>query len=188
MDTPFSFSKPSTTDLAQFQGSAESSFINFLGFTSCSVGIQPTALVTIRNVTTTSQPLTSLLLTNTTAPPSSSSSPDRGKNQKNVRVAVGVTVPIGSVAALVLGIFFWRNYQRRCHSESGSQSPRNPDDSMAFPQQKEELEAEQRRHEMHEDVRLELETRETRPELHGGRRWQELRSQEHSRELEASTR
>ena len=61
---------------------------------------------------------------------------------------------------------------------------------MAFLQQKAELEAEQRRrHEMHEeDVRLELETRETRPELHGGRRWQELRSQEHSRELEASTR
>ncbi len=47
---------------------------------------------------------------------------------------------------------------------------------------------ERRRYELHaEDIRHQLETRENSCELHGGVRRQELRGEEHSRELEATT-
>ena len=203
ISTPFSLSKPSTTDSAQFQAAAESSFVRFLGFNGCIGAIQPSELVAIRNATQTnsdtaaslrnadssSQLLTTTLSTNTIASPSSSSGPIHGMGQRNARIVVGVTIPIGSIAALVLGISLWRNYRKRRHIQPTNQIPQNQD-SIAFLQQKAELEAQERRRcELHEeDIRHELEMNERRPELHGGRRWQELRSEEHSRELEAPDR
>ncbi len=211
LQTPFSLTKPSATDSALFQVVAETSFINFLGFSSCSGSgqkIVPTALVsaTPYKITATASALgntaSSMNITSSTSKslitphstgiistPSSSSIPTSKPNQQTIKILAGVAVPLGSIAISALGISLWRIYRQRRHAKTVNQNLPNQTDSPAFLQRKAELEAEERqRSELHgEDVRHELVTRESRSELHGGARWQELRGEEHSRELEAST-
>jgi len=83
-----------------------------------------------------------------------------------------------------LGISLLRIYRKQRHTNTVDQDAQ--EDSLAFLQRKAELEAKERsRYELPAlDIRHELETREIRPELHGGLTWQELRGAEHSRELE----
>lgn len=213
MPTPYSVPKPSTIENALFQKAAGSSFLDFLGFNPCSPGGQtlspiPTvsAIPDITNVTvsppkitasltsatnSTSQPLTTPSLTDSVSKPSPVSTPDPipKPSQKFLKLAVGIAVPLGGIAIAALVIFLYRADHQRRHAAITSQEPQNDEDSVAFLQRKAELEAvERRRHELHAvDIRYEMETREGRSELHGGVRRQELRGEEHSRELPACT-
>ena len=233
--TPFSLTKPSITDSVSFQAAAETSFVNYLRFSTCSGrgqsvqasrlvpvsgvlpmtittsgilglnGVLPTStipiLVPVVNASTsstvdaslitpanaTSQPPTSPLLTNTISTPSSSTAPTPKSNPTSGKAAAGAAEAIGSIALLVIGVFLWRRYRKYFKKPLLRGSLQ--DGPLPFLQRKAELEAEERRrHELHDgDTRPELETREVRPELHGGVRWQELRGEEHSQELEART-
>lgn len=210
LPTPYSVPKPSTIESALFQEAAGSSFLNWLGFNPCRGGGQTisstgTILTTtnavasapgiaassISTTNSTSQPLTRPPLTDSISTPSSLPTPIPipKPSQKNVKLAVGVAVPLGSITISALVVFLWRVHHQRRHVAITSQVPQNEEDSLAFLQRKAELEAEERRrYELHAgDIRHEMETRENRSELHGGARRQELRGEEHSRELPAST-
>ena len=119
---------------------------------------------------------------------SSSPRPTTRADRVETRLVIGITVLIGVMALIVLGILVLLSYRERLRrAKTGSKNSLSQDDSIAFLQRKAELEAEERRrYELHgEDLRPELETRELRSEIYGGNGRQELRSKEHSRELEA---
>ncbi len=211
LPSPFSVAKSSATNSTLFQVAAESSFVHFLGFTTCSGGtenVPPTAhspalmdttvptqitatLTSISN--STPQQLTTPPLTNSVSTSLTLSTPIHipvpRPSQKDAKLAVGVAVPLGSVAISALAVLLWRSRRQRRHANSANPNSSDEDDSPAFLQRKAELAAEERRrYELQtKDTRHELKTRKSRSELNDEVRRQKLRGEEHSPELEATT-
>ena len=120
--------------------------------------------------------------------PSAFTSPALPSLDLAARIGIGISVPFGIAAFAILGFFLWR-WDRRQRQKSVAQQKAlgeqaNP--STTYVQQKAELDAEQTRYEMEiNEVRHEIGVGESH-ELSGEdrRARQELRGEDHSRELE----
>ena len=142
-----------------------------------------------------------------------SSSPTTSSATENIssgfttrdKAATGIVIPVVAIVSLVLGILFYLR-RRRKRSESGKETHRSEEETQPYLQQKAELEAEEKRRLELEavEVRYEMDGRDhrnempargsevgneidtiERPALSSPRERQELKGEEHSKELEA---
>lgn len=112
---------------------------------------------------------------------------------KREKIGIGLAIPIAAILSVLIGIASWRRIQkRRTGTPIDEAATLAPDHTQPYLQQKAELEAEERR-------QYELHAQETRYEMAGEpaiqeissdegvrrlSRLQELRGEEHSKELE----
>ena len=195
----FSVSQPATLNSTEFQSTALHSFSNHLGFSTCSEGIE--------NAFTDAAVITTPTASNPSPLTSITSGPNQNFTQaisthssesydKKVKVANGVAIPVAFLALVLLGVLVYkrRKTQKTLKEEDAiSYKQGSPhEDTQPYLQQKAELEAEEKR-------KHELEARERRYEMGiEGERYelpveehdlmirtrQELRGEEHSKELE----
>ena len=113
---------------------------------------------------------------------------------KQAKIGIGVAIPVAVTALVLLIVLLWRRSRKIKESDGLKEENAVPEDNQPYLQQKAELEAEEKR-------KNELEAEEKRYELDGETRihemsdegshglpypnvMQELRGEEHSRELE----
>ena len=180
----------------------ENSFVDFLGFATC---VAPTPLMNISSAalhissTAASTQLSSLKATTITGSTAASSHTDSGGQalERPARIGIGLAVPVGVLALIGIVAVVWRRKARRQSStELKPREEKQPDDLQPYLQRKAELEdQERRRHELESnECRYELEGADKGTELPIGKsvnvvrsvpRMQELRGEEHSKELDA---
>ena len=202
---------PSATDQVAGALRAESSFVTYVGLPTCtgtmpaSVPItpqpsQPTATTSVGSqliVTVTNsalQLLTSSLSARQTSTPSTSSTPKNSDLDTGAKIGIGIGVPLGIATLILLSFLLWRRYRNRKRKVSAQKTTLGDDSenpSMAYLQQKAELDAEQRRFEMAvNEIQCEMSSGVESHELsgHDSRIMQELKGTDHSQELEVSVR
>ncbi len=209
----FSVSQPANVNSTEFRSVAEDSFTTHIGFSTCSgsgVQVSPTALSKITPTASNPSSLTPVasgrdqnstqsISTGTDHQnPNSTNSVSThspGSYDKKVNLATGITIPVTFLGLVLLGFLVHRRRkkQKTLEEDPASQDLGSPlQDPQPYLQQKAELEAEEKR-------KHELEARERRYEMgNEGERYelpveeghlmirsrQELRGEEHSRELE----
>ena len=213
----FAVSQPAIANSTEFQSKAIESFIDHLGFSTCSAGgvyVDPLALTTVLLATVIATPIASNTSPsagpnqNSTQPIStgisgsnssstqSFSTQSPGSHGKEIEIAIGVAIPVAFLVLVSLGFFAYRRW--RIHKklkEVNAMSPKQGslhEDRQPYLQQKAELEAEEKRkHELEaRERRYEMDNEGERYELPVGeqgvviRTRQELRGEEHSKELE----
>ena len=209
---PYSVLRPTSTTASNFKLIAFSSFLDYLGFSSCSGSgedVTPTTLIpiTLANGSVSISELPSANSTSTKASNSRNSTviPVPGSGNQTLvgqaQVGIGIAIPmtVGALAVgalLVLALLLWRRYRKNKGANAATAEHVKPEDTQPYLQQKPELEAEEKR-------KQELDAEERRYELDGengihemsdwssnglpaSRVLQELRGEEHARELEVS--
>ena len=191
---PYSVAIPASTPASNFISSAGKSFVDYLGFANCVDGAPVATVIDLvpslppSATASSTEASISRNSTETTSPISNHNLDEQAK------IGIGVTVPVVVTALILLAIPFWRRSRRnkKRNAPKGHQIP--PEDTQPYLQQKAELEAEEKR-------KYELALNERRYELDGETRIheisdgngkgfptshmrQELRGEEHSRELE----
>ena len=211
-----SITKSAVANSNAFESSVTSLLRSKIGFSSCSGNgnllYLPSDLIPILNTTSSPLPTNTTLLS--TASNNRSSNTTISSAADNVptglttkeKTATGVVVPAVVIIAFVLGMIFYMR-RRRKRNHSGKDTNGSEEETQPYLQQKAEFEAEEKR-------RLELEAVEVRYEMDGGdhvneipgshvrneidtvvrpqmpslKETQELRGEECSKELAASSR
>ncbi|KAM0803721.1 hypothetical protein BDR22DRAFT_818902 [Usnea florida] len=204
---PFSVSKPTSIPTSDFEPTASYSFLDYLGIGDC-VGqgeqVIPTDLTPVTLVNG-SLPRGSLLSANSTSTKASISGsstviPAPGSRHQNLdkqaKIGIGIAIPV-AVGALVLpALLLWRRYRKNKGVNTTTAEHKGPEGVQPYLQQKPELEAEDK-------GKQELDAEERRYELAGAslihemsdrsnnslpasRVLQELRGEEHAKELGVS--
>lgn len=171
-----SYSFPPDSVPYDFLTAAESSFISSIGFPTCGVS------GAVLEFTSTWAPQTVGSTTTGTTLVSDSSPTGLSLGTK---FGIGIAISVGTIALIMFGVFLWRRdrKQSRAILKPPETTEQQEDTSEPFVRQKAELDAEQRRHEMEANTRHELEEG-GRHELDAEDRRQELKGDDHSRELE----
>lgn len=195
LSSQYSISSPPAVDNAAFQYNATTSFIDHLGFSSCTPFYPvPTALVQVSNatlnatpvetysganLTPSSSPRHSLTPTSLGTAASSPASAARKGLSPTEKTAVEVVCTGLFVALIGHGIWAWRRYRKRRHTPASDVTNKDPqsstEDTQPYLQQKPELDAEEAaKHEMHaEEQRYEL-AEDTIYEMQGGEQNHEI--------------
>ena len=208
--TPFIHTQRTLIPDSAFLSSALSSFVDYLGFTSCSGGdisVEPISLIPITNATETSLSPTSLptILPHSSTTPissaestsSSASSPQNGTGKTGLDSQAKVGIGVGIfVAVVIVSVFAGRKclrYRSRKLQNRAGENGTPSEEHQPYLQQKGELEAEEkrkyelqaeeRRYELEENEIFEMPAKEEKRERCNLRR-QELRGEEHCRELD----
>lgn len=212
MSPVFSVLQPTKVNSTEFQSVAKDYFTTYIGFSTCSgsgdllvatVLATPTASKSSTFTPVTSVPdqnSTQFISTGTNGQnPSSAhsvSTLSSGSYKQKVEVANGVAIPIAALGLALLGFLVYRRRKNKKTLKEGDPTLQDlgspQEDPQPYLQQKAELEAEEKR-------KHELEAREKRFEMgNEGERYelpveeedlmirtrQELRGEEHSKELE----
>ena len=196
---PFSVLRPASVPASEFQTTAEVSFIDHLGFASCSGSGELVASTALINGSLPIGPLTSAIAASTeTTIPGNATGPTLPSSRhysldSQARIGIGVGIPAAVVTIFLLALLSWRRARKNKKANVLKGEDTVPEDNQPYLQQKAELEAEEKR-------KHELEAEERRYELDGESRIhemldvdsrglsshtrQELRGEEFSRELE----
>ena len=106
------------------------------------------------------------------------------------KIGIGIGLPLGTISLAMIGFFLWQRHRRQVQTVLAAQkAAQEPAENhfMAYLQQKGELDAEARRHEIEAtEIRHEMDAIECHKLLLVGDRnsMQELKGEDHSRELE----
>lgn len=197
--SPYSVLRPTSIPASDFESIAGSSLLALLGFSSCSgrgVEVTPIALV---NGSLPTGTLPSANSTSTGAPISGNSTvkPVPGSRHETLdeqaKIGIGIAIPFVVGALLLLALLLWRRYRKNKGANAATAEHVESEGVQPYLQQKPELEAEEKR-------KQELDAEERRYELNGeseihemsdtsnialpaSRVLQELRGEEHAREL-----
>lgn len=201
LDTPYSIFPPTSVASSDFQRAAGFSFIDYLGFSTCrgnGDAIVPTPLagngtsVSVLSLSVVSSSPTS---TAVSSQPSAQISPAQPHLDSKAKAGIGISVPIALAGLVFLGFFAWRKCHKSSIMEEIDEKKENAETSQPYLQPKAELEAEEKRkHELEaEQRRYELDGEGEIHEVYAGdsqakapvQTRQELRGEEHSKELEA---
>lgn len=190
----------------EFQSTALDSFTSYIGFSGCvgsGVQVAPYSLSPLPVLTVIATPTASnrSSLTPVTPGPNQTSTQSvsthsSGFDDKKIKVANGVAIPLAFLGLVLLGFLLYRRRKiqktRKEDNATPSKQESSHEDTQPYLQQKAELEAEEKR-------KYELEARERRYEIGNAveryelpvekedlmiRTKQELRGEEHSTELE----
>ena len=191
---PYSRLRPTSIPASDFESIAGSSLLTHLGFSSC-IGrgqeVTPIALVNgslpSANTTSTGAPISG----NSTAIPVPGSRHETLVEQ--AKIGIGIAIPFVVGALLLPALLLWRRYRKKKGANAATAEHVESEGVQPYLQQKPELEAEEKR-------KQELDAEERRYELNGeseihemsdtsnnglpaSRVLQELRGEEHAREL-----
>ena len=189
---PYSFTSPASLPASIFISNAGFAFVQYLGLRNCYGGAQtPNVTLTNNNGSATANSTKASISRNSsqTNPPTPNHTPD-----EQAKIGIGVTVPVVVTALILLALLLWRRSRKTKRRNAPREDHIPPEDSQPYLQRKAELEAEEKR-------KYELAAEERRYELDGETRIheildgnshgfspshtrQELRGEEHSRELE----
>lgn len=174
----YSVTRPLATDYAVLYYNATTSFIDYLGFSSCTPALvqvtNVTPVDTILKANPTSPALTSPLLSSTTLKSTASSptttgavgifpasgAPKRLTPKKEAGISVSAIV--FGLAFIILGTWAWRRYRKQktaaATAANTKDSSSHTEETQPYLQKKSELEAEEaRKYELHaEQLRYEL--------------------------------
>ena len=206
---PYSILRPPSTPASDFVSIAGSSFLDYLGFSSCSgpaedvipINLTPTTLAN-GSVSFVTSSLPSANSTSTKASISGTSTvkPVPGSRHQTLdeqaKIGMGIAIPFGVGALLSLALLLWRRYRKDKGAKVATAEHVASEGVQPYLQQKPELESEEKR-------KQELDAEERRYELDGENRThemsdrsssalpvsgvlQELRGEEHARELGVS--
>ena len=204
----YSILRPTSIPVSKFESIAGSSFLDYLGFKSCrSAGevVTPIDLIPItlaNGSVSISELLPPANSTSTKAPISRNATvkPVPGSRHQTLdeqaKIGIGIAIPIAVGALLVLALLLWRRYCKNKGANAATAEHVPSEDVPPYLQQKSELEAEEKR-------KQELDAEERRYELDGENGihemsdrsnnglpasgvLQELRGEEHARELGVS--
>ena len=206
MSPIFSVSQPATFNTTEFLSTATDSFTNHLGLASCS---RPGRVINVAPATVTATPTASIpsLLTpvnyspkqnSTQANPTGTTTPDVNFAPPVPTIAVAVTISVAFLGMVLLAFLMYarQKAQKKLRKEAEGASSQNNgsphENTQPYLQQKAELEAEEnRKHELEAQERTyEMGSEGERYELPTGkqdamiRARQELRGEEHSKELD----
>lgn len=189
--------KPASIPTSVFLPTAVASFVDYLGFSTCSGGGEevPASLVT-PVVLLSSATSTESLIPSTGNPTEASTSTSRYHHlDEQAIIGIGIAIPVIVIALLLLALLLWRRSRKIKKANVTEVQHPISEDKQPYLQQKAELEAEEKR-------KHELEAEERRYELDGESRIheisesshglppfsvrQELRGEDHSRELDTS--
>ena len=174
---PYSLSRPASIPASDFEQNAGFSFANYLGFSACIPQV----------ATSTGAPSPG----NSTEKPVPDSR-HHGLDER-AKIGIGTTIPVVVTALLLLALLLWRRSRKIKETNVPKAEHMVLEDNQPYLQQKPELDAQEKR-------KYELDAEERRYELDGGSRvqeisdridnaspssyvLQELRGEEHSREL-----
>ena len=204
---PYSVLRPTSSPVSDFHSVAKSSLLAYLGSGAC-IGegeeVTSTALTSIAllNGSLPTGSLPSANSTSTKAPISGSSTvnPVSGSRHQTLgeqaKIGIGIAIPFVVGALLMLALLLWRRYRKNKGANAATTDHVASEGVQPYLQQKPELEAEER-------GKQELDAEERRYELDGesgihevsdrssnglpaSRVLQELRGEEHARELGVS--
>ena len=206
VDTPYTYTQGTLVPDSALRSSALSSFVDHLGFTNCD-SVAPSFLIPVMNGTETifsATPLPTTLPHSSTTPiasaestSSSVSSPQNGTGKTGLDSQAKVGIGVGiSVAVVIVSVFAGRKclqYRSRKLKYRAGENGAPSEEHQPYLQQKGELEAaekrkyelqaEERRYELEENEIFEMPAKEERSGISGLRR-QELRGEEHCKELD----
>lgn len=208
LPTTFSYPVPKDTNASVAVVSAQASFISFLGFPTCSVGdvaptrlvfpeIYPTGLSPV--VDSSSQSSEAAIPSNTPSAIQISASTGSPKVTRGGIAAIGALVPVTLLTFIATGIWLLRKTMKRRRIPAGQHKTHDEteeqtrDETPAFLQQKpelqgepsrQEMDAEERRYELHAEDTCEMFSEDDRQGRGNGRLGQELRGEEAARQLE----
>lgn len=192
---PYSVPRPTSIPASDFESIAGSSLLTHMGFSSC-IGRDVTSIALVQLPTGT---LPSANSTSTGAPTSGNSTvkPVPGSRHETLderaKIGIGIAIPFVVGALLLLALLLWRRYRKNKRANAATAEHVESEGVQPYLQQKPELEAEEKR-------KQELDAEERRYELNGeseihemsdtsnnglpaSRVLQELRGEEHAREL-----
>lgn len=199
--------KPASIPASVFLPTAVSSFVNVLEFSACSGGGENVTPIALTNASLLTDSLPSAKATSVQSLNSSIGAPIAGNSteapvpasrshrlDEQAKIGIGIAVPVFVITLLLLALQLWRRYRKAKKANAPKEEHMIPEDNQPYLQQKAELEAEEKRkHELHaEERRYELDGESRIHEIpeessHGMQSLhmrQELRGEEHSRELE----
>ena len=199
---PYSVLRPTSIPASDFESVAGSSLLHHLGFSSCigpAENVTPTALV---NGSLPSGSLLSASSASTEAPISGNSTvqPVPGSRHQTpdeqAKIGIGIAIPFVVGALLLLALLLWRRYRRNKganaataeHVESEGAQPylQQKPELEAQEKRKQELDAEERRYELDGESGIHEMSDRSNNDLPASRVLQELRGEEHARELGVS--
>ncbi len=208
MEPYFSINKPPNAEPTAFQSSAFSKFIDFLGFSTCGLGVNVVEDIPTNTVNLADSTLLSFASVSTPSDTSSESAnysntlastapginpntpilpsrtfdgPSSGINT-GAKVAIGAFIPVIGIASLsFVTIYLWRKRRRAQSTKSNKNTSDSLDDTQPYLQQKAELDSEERR-------QLELDAQELRYEMDGAVEMYELEGSGDSHEVAAERR
>lgn len=193
----YSVLKPASIPTSVFLPTAVSSFVDYLGLPTCIGGVNdvPVSSITLAQLlpsaTSTGSPIPS-----TGNPTEASTSTSYHHHlDEQATIGIGIAIPVVVIALLLLAVFLWRRSRKIKKANVTEVQDTISEDRQPYLQQKAELEAEEKRkHELEaEERRYELdgesrihEISENSHGLPSLRARQELRGEDHSKELDAS--
>lgn len=206
LPTPYSIAMPTSADNLDVQAIAASSFLDYLGFTTCGGSgeeVIPIPLTSINGTLQTIPPSSPALLTTSVAMTSSPSPLETAKADsapthptKQVKVSIGIAVPVVAILLLSIAYLLEQKFRKNNKPDAPLGKETSERDSQPYLQKKAELEAEENR-------KYELDAQQRQYELDGASNVihekstgasehgvlapttrHELRGEEHSKELE----
>lgn len=196
---PYSVLRPTSISASDFESIAGYSLIEYLGFSSCSGRGEEVTPIALVNGSLPTGTLPSASSTSTEAPISGNSTIKSVPGSRHetldeqAKIGIGVAIPFVVGALLLLALLLWRRYRKNKGANAATAEHVESEGVQPYLQQKPELEAEEKR-------KQELDAEERRYELNGeseihemsdtsnnalpaSRVLQELRGEEHAREL-----